>query len=273
VAARRVHRDRQLCGATIVEPEETTRSCPICGSGGGPTARIVDGWPLIGCSSCGFLYAPRVRASTATEIELPEDFEPIWRARHRQIHLLLTALLAAGELIVDVGAGFAELGRVAADAGRFRYVGFEPSASVGASARRRGVDVRIEMFGPRSLEEPAGAVVLDNVIEHVADPVRLLSDSAQALRIGGVLVVIVPNRFDIRQVVPSWRDANHWIPPEHINYFTHKCLTKLFGELGLTTHPFGFQGLGRRDWRYWPRATLEMVGLYPFGLNVYGVRR
>jgi len=28
-----------------------------------------------------------------------------------------------------------------------------------------------------------------------------------------------------------------------------------------------------KDPRNWPRAALEQVGVYPFGLNVYGIRR
>jgi len=196
----------------------------------------------------------------------------VWRARHRQIHQLLTKLLPEGDLIVDVGAGFAELGRFTAEAGRFRYLGFEPSKSVAAAARRRAVAVRADIFRLSSLGEPAGAVVLDNVIEHVADPVGLLGQTAAALRDGGVLVVIVPNRYDVRQIVPTWRAANHWIPPEHINYFTPKTLGGVFKALGLRARPFGFRALRSQDWRYWPRAALEGGHIYPFGLNCYGVR-
>lgn len=213
-----------------------------------------------------------VRDDTATEVEVPDGYEPVWRARHRQIHRLLAGLLDVGETVVDVGAGFGELGLVAAEAGRVSYVGFEPSQSVAAAARRRGIDMRAELFGPDSLPDRVGAVVLDNVIEHVADPVGLLSDCVGALCPGGVLVVIVPNRYDARQLVPRWRDANHWIPPEHINYFTARSLRRALQGMGLTVRPFGFAALDRSDAKYWPRALGEQLRIFPFGLNVYGVR-
>jgi len=38
----------------------------------------------------------------------------------------------------------------------------------------------------------------------------------------------------------------------------------------MTVRPFGLTALGRRDWPYWPRGLLELVGCYPVGLNLYG---
>ena len=184
-----------------------------------------------------------IRTNTATELQFADDYQPIWRARHRQIHRLLTGLLQPGETIVDVGAGFGELGLVAEQGGELTYVGFEPSASVSAIARNRGVDMRAELFDDKSLSEPVGAVVLDNVIEHLADPVGLLESCVGALRPGGILVVIVPNRHDVRQLVPKWRDTNHWIPPEHINYFTPSSLRQVLGRLNVEVRPFGFAAL------------------------------
>ena len=250
--------------------ETTTRSCPICQMARNTPRRTIDGWVLATCDSCGFLFAPTIRQNTATEFDLPDDYQPVSRARHAQVHRLLVRLLRPGATIVDVGAGFGGLGLVAHSETRFRYVGFEPSASVTAAARRRGVDLRAELFGQDTMAEPVDAVVLDNVIEPVADPVGLLRDCRSCLAPAGVLVVIVPNRRDIRQVVPNWRDANHWIPPEHINFFTARSLKVALEDLGLSVRPFGFAALDMHDWRYWPRAALEQIGCFPFGLNMYG---
>jgi SAM-dependent methyltransferase len=247
------------------------RSCPLCHATSVTERRRVDGWVLASCDTCGFLYAPTIRDDTATEVDLPDDYEPIWRARHRQIHRLLAGLLEPGETIVDVGAGFGELGLVTNETGRLHYVGFEPSETVASAAGRRGVEMRTEMFTRDRLSDQVGAVVLDNVAEHVADPVGLIEDCASVLRPGGVLVVIVPNRRDVRQVIPSWRRANHWIPPEHINYFTPGSIRRTMERAELDVQPFGFAALDRTEYKYWPRAALERVGLFPFGLNYYGI--
>ena len=86
------------------------------------------------------------------------------------------------------------------------------------------------------------------------------------------MIVIVPNRYDVRQLNPAWRDREHWIPPEHVNYFTPSSLEKCMCGVGVRPHPFGFAALGIRDSKYWPRAMLELVGTYPFGLNMYGIK-
>jgi SAM-dependent methyltransferase len=251
---------------------DLVRGCPLCGGASGKLLHRVAEWDIVACQACGFAYTPRVRHSTATEVDLPEGYIPTWRARHMQIYRLLESRLDAGDLIVDVGAGFAELGRIILAAARNRYIGFEPSSSVARNAEARGIALRRELFTSTSLNEPAGAVVLDNVIEHVADPLALLRTCAQALKPDGILIVIVPNRRDVRQVIPSWRDREHWIPPEHVNYFTASSLARAMRGVGVRPRPFGFTALGRQDMKYWPRALLESVGVYPFGLNFYGTR-
>ena len=80
----------------------------------------------------------------------------------------------------------------------------------------------------------------------------LLADAVATLRRGGLAVVIVPNRDDLRQAVPSWRDARHWIPPDHINYFSMTDVKRMFAHCGLDAQPFGFRALTMSDYRYFP---------------------
>ena len=49
-------------------------------------------------------------------------------------------------------------------------------------------------------EQTADAIVIDNVLEHVAEPARMLDTAAASLNPGGLLIVITPNVDDIRAV-------------------------------------------------------------------------
>jgi len=89
-------------------------------------------------------------------------------------------LLPTGSTIVDVGAGFGDLGLLAEADGSFRYIGFEPSVSVSRAARSRGVDLRPELFTAASLSGEADAIVL----EHLNDPIAVLREARAALRSG-----------------------------------------------------------------------------------------
>jgi len=214
-------------------------------------------WHLDECE-CGFIYCRDPRAETKDPLTPTPP-----RPRHFQIAGLLTALLPAGAHVAEIGAGSGALARLLRT--RFDYRGFEPGGGNAA------LNISEAFFTP---DRPVDAIVLDNVIEHVLDPVGLLEQSASALTDGGVAVVVVPNRRDLRRFHPGWRRARHWIPPDHINYFGLSDLGRIFGQLGLQIRPFGMTALRLpRDLRYVPRAVAEHAGLSLFGHNVVGIRR
>ncbi|MEM7393491.1 MAG: class I SAM-dependent methyltransferase [Verrucomicrobiota bacterium] len=72
---------------------------------------------------------------------------------------------------------------------------------------------------------------LDNVLEHVADPVRLIKTCHLLCAPNGVLVVEVPNDFSGLQKALSDRNRvskKYWIAhPDHLNYFTRTSLIRL----------------------------------------------
>ena len=88
---------------------------------------------------------------------------------------------------------------------------------------------------------PVDAIVIDNVLEHVEHPAALARMAVDALRAGGLLVVIVPNIRDVRQLLPRWRRRHHWRPHHHINYFSAHDLRRLFAHHGMQPRFFGLE--------------------------------
>ena len=115
-------------------------------------------------------------------------------------------------------------------------------------------------------------MVMDNVLEHVLHPAQIFNAAVSSLRCDGLVVVIVPNRNDVRQLNPRWRDRYHWIPPDHINYFTAKNVETMFRACGLQALRFGLSPIGLKDYKYLIRGALEEMGVSIFGHNVYAVR-
>lgn len=224
---------RETSERGVSGPDISDRRCPMCGHDGARPVRSVDGWRLSACDRCKFLYAPRIRTTPPPgPVSRHGDREAAW-ARHRQIRRVLAAVLPNDATVVDVGPG-------------------------------------VERVDPSSISDPVDGVVLDHVLDRVANPRALVRSAADCLRPGGVMVVVVPNRWDARQLNPSWRTAKDWNPPDHINYFSATSLRRLLEEVGLEVEPFAFRALGPLDWPYVPRAAFEKLGLYPFGLNVFG---
>lgn len=145
---------------------------------------------------------------------------------HREQKQLASMYLAAtqpGELL-EVGCGDGT--RLA----RLRDLGWEvygqemdPRA---ASYARDAYSVPIHL-GP--LEEARfpnarfDAVIMNHVIEHVHDPLRLLSECKRLLRPGGTFVAVTPNveSYGHRSFGSSWRGLE---PPRHLYLFSQQTL-------------------------------------------------
>jgi SAM-dependent methyltransferase len=247
--------------------------CPLCGARQRTTfrtlARLGSDHELVKCSGCGFVYAATARADTADHGEISTLY---WRfrSRHHQIRRLIHIHLKSGSQIVEIGCGRGELGYIMKD-DPYRYTGYEPASGLSKFGQQHGVHVVHDFFRGETAP-PADAIVIDNVLEHVLDPQGLLADAVATLNPGGLAVVIVPNRDDLRQMVPSWRDTRHWIPPDHINYFAMTDVKRMFANCGLSAESFGFHALTMSDYRYFPRAMLETMKIFLLGHNVYAVK-
>jgi 2-polyprenyl-3-methyl-5-hydroxy-6-metoxy-1,4-benzoquinol methylase len=78
-------------------------------------------------------------------------------------------------------------------------------------------------------------ISIDNVLEHVIDPVGLLRDVWELLAVQGVLRIQVPNDFSVcQEELLRLRKVNRSYSvyiPEHLSYFNFESLKKLLKEL------------------------------------------
>ena len=103
------------------------------------------------------------------------------------------------------------------------------------------------------LKKKADVIWIENVLEHVVDPKKLISNIKLILNPGGYIAVTVPNDFSIVQkdLFNKGKISNKfWIsPPDHLSYFDKKSLIKLFKF-------FGF-------------SLIDIISDYPIDLNLY----
>jgi SAM-dependent methyltransferase len=249
-------------------------TCPLCRSPDRVLLRTVTRLgahhELVKCSACGFVYAATARLDTADHGELSSLY---WRfrSRHHQIRRLIHLHLKPGSRVVEIGCGRGELGYIMKD-DPYYYTGYEPASGLSRFGQQHGVNI-VHDFYKRETAPFADAIVIDNVLEHVLEPQGLLAGAVETLSEGGLAIVIVPNRDDLRQALPNWRDTRHWIPPDHINYFAMTDVKRMFASCGLDVKPFGFHALTMTDYRYFPRALLETARISLLGHNVYAIKR
>ncbi|MDP5144994.1 class I SAM-dependent methyltransferase [Shewanella sp. ULN5] len=176
-----------------------------------------------------------------------EFYEGTWNDQARIIEAQLGRSIAETELL-DVGCGWGQALSYFKRHGASCY-GFDPAKEAVDYGVNQGLNVKhcgvesMNVFDNKRFD----VVMLNNVLEHLADPVNVLTEIRNTvLKAGGLLIVTVPNDFNALQVsaqrlheLPQW-----WVsPPAHLNYFSRGSLQALLkgcnftNELAVSSFP------------------------------------
>jgi SAM-dependent methyltransferase len=151
--------------------------------------------------------------------------------------------------LLDFGSGFGRWPRAAVDAG-FRVSAFEPSR-----ARGHAADVPFELV--HELDALRGrtfdAVNVEQVLEHVPDPVAILEQIRTFCAPMTLIRITVPNFLrpfegnDVWAVWPFDGTRTHTLAPfEHLHGFTPRSLDRVIVRAGFRSAPPALL------WRYYP---------------------
>jgi SAM-dependent methyltransferase len=149
-------------------------------------------------------------------------------------HVVASTGAGAGDLIVDIASNDGSLLLEVAAHG-VRTLGVEPAANVAEIARGRGVDTVTRFFdhdAGRALRDergPAAAVLANNVLAHVDDPVGFLRGAAEMIGPRGLVIVEAPYVGEMLD-----RLEYDTIYHEHLSYFSIGALARLAREAGLS---------------------------------------
>ncbi len=268
------------------------RSCPACGQ---TAHRLLfysfDSYPYVDCLECGTWYVPlvvddalfekyyavcpeaRVVVERLAGQRLDEPRADSDRGRMATYLAELEALVPAGRReLLDIGCGVAHSLDVAAARG-WSAAGIESSQTLIDAGRRRGLRV----FHPDERIERAGFGVISlwETLEHLNDPLGVLSRAMPLLHDDGLVMITVPNARAIEARVMrqdlSWINGGA-IGTVHINLFHEASLARLLsrvgleivgvdGEFGLNTYELAsyFLGQHRGAWDYARGAKVEQT--------------
>jgi SAM-dependent methyltransferase len=247
---------------TSREPEVTSAPpCRICGAaslGVGEAISAYSGrrYRLRRCRSCHFAFVANpwldlgaiygeayYRGQGAdplvdylAETEHPETTVRIheWRGTRARVASLVP--LGAETSWLDFGCGAGGLVRFLRGTGVPGAVGYEPGWAA-AWLRDRSIPV----LSDRDLDQSTGrfdVVTAIEVIEHVLDPVGLLTRIRAVMRPGGLLFLTTGNAAPYRDRLTSWRYVT---PDVHISFFEPETLGRALRAAGFEP---GFPGFG-----------------------------
>jgi SAM-dependent methyltransferase len=210
------------------------------------------GYDVVACETCGFCHV----VPLPTAEDMAESYREIYYGDEKPAYLaeasedqkwaalmqndrlaLMEKILGTNRRhLLDIGSGPGFFLKTAAERG-WRARGIEPSRQAVRFARTLGCDV-VEGFFDAESAPTLGSfdvVHLNNVLEHIPDPIGLLDLAQACIAPGGLICINVPNDFTPIQAaacrktgLPQW-----WIaPPHHLNYFDFASIEALLARLG-----------------------------------------
>ena len=176
-------------------------------------------------------------ASVRALMKLRRWFLPLWSKlspfhRERERVLLMYLDKVKPGKLLDVGCGDgSRLMRMKALGWDVQGQDLDPNAIVHAQEKLgSGVHLgKLQEIG--FLDEQFDCIILNHVIEHVYDPISLLTECRRILRENGILVAVTPNAksFGHRYFHSSWRGLE---PPRHIFLFSPSAARRTAAKAG-----------------------------------------
>ena len=212
-----------------------TACCNVCGSDASHLLVEKDGHQVLCCTECGLAFThPQPQA---LDQQYDSSYFHLYRRRRhfrlkrsderlKRIELLITP----GKLL-DIGCSLGYFVEAANRRG-WRASGIEISPAASEEAAALGLDVQCGAIeDARFADESFDCVTMWDVLEHVPDPTRHMSEVNRILSPGGVVAIGTPDLGHIAFKIQRerWR---HLKPSEHIFYFNKECLSRLLDKTG-----------------------------------------
>jgi ubiquinone/menaquinone biosynthesis C-methylase UbiE len=162
---------------------------------------------------------------------LPEALDPPDQALRRRFAM---ADLRAGDRVLDLGCGVGDFTAAFAQAGA-AAIGVEVAEAALQRARERHPELEFRLApidGPLPLDDSSFDVIWSSeVIEHVADTARWLSEVRRVLAPSGRLLLTTPSHGRLRLALGGIERYSEPLG-DHLHLYTARSLGGLLGEFG-----------------------------------------
>lgn len=229
-------------------------NCPICMTGGIRTRRLYDdrygyagSFSLLKCGHCGHVYLqgefssellrdlytnyyPRSTFNLASHIPYAETTGfKVWLDGDKSSPF---RWVPRNVRVLDIGCGFGETLGYHQARGCDVY-GVDADENIRRVAEKFGYKVHVGLFDPNIYEANYfDYVTLNQVIEHVTDPLQTLRGISRVLKPGGMAILSTPNAagWGARVFGKYWLN---WHAPYHLQFFTPHSMRLAADQAGL----------------------------------------
>lgn len=243
-------------------------NCPICGSDKETVfqAKVLlngtDEFALDECRHCSIRYFnPMPNDRQLANYYLPLYYGGDWYKQLGKGMAFARRELAGLDpgLFLDVGCSLGHFIEGIRRKSRWKVAGVEWSEeSVQFGRTQLGLDIRQgELAGCNFEPGSIDYLHVNNVLEHVRDPIGFLKECRRILRAGGTFCLSVPNGWiDSRSLITFYRQEKRpgRSKDGHLFFFHRLALLALLRQCGFRVH---------RSYSYGIRRGLRVLGLYP----------
>jgi 2-polyprenyl-3-methyl-5-hydroxy-6-metoxy-1,4-benzoquinol methylase len=219
-------------------------TCRLCGATATVAMHDFPQASIDSCSSCGFVQIRDLPSQNALRAIYTQNYfdhtkyEGDWasqREKLRRLSLLRQAGVPHQGGVLDAGCATGDF--IVSALKHYQMWGLDVSQFAIESARERLPEMAERLLAGLLEDQDLpteyfDAVVLWDVIEHLCDPVAVVSQLTNIIKPGGSLLISTPN-------IGSWMariSGKRWpfmTPPEHVSFFNRRSLQKLFESCGL----------------------------------------
>ena len=158
--------------------------------------------------------------------------------------------------ILDIGCGFGETLGYHKARGCDVY-GVDADENIRRVAEKFGYNVHVGLFDPNSYDsEFFDYVTMDQVIEHVTDPLAAMQGIAKVLKPGGIAILSTPNAYGWGAKLFGRRWIN-WHAPYHVQHFSTNSMEIAAEQAGLSIEQV--KTITSSEWLYY-----QWVHLFTF---------
>jgi 2-polyprenyl-3-methyl-5-hydroxy-6-metoxy-1,4-benzoquinol methylase len=188
---------------------------------------------IVACDTCGHLYNDKFDSALADRMygETPLTNVPVNVSMVKPLRDVAEWIGVdrfAAKHVVEVGSGSGHLARIIAERARVVTI-FEPCIGLTDDALPEdNIRLITDNFSAALLDEPADLIICRQVIEHVADPARLIGEIAVSTKPGGFVYLEVPRAEYIIE-----HAAFNGFYLAHVQYFSEAHFTYLAAKAGL----------------------------------------
>lgn len=155
--------------------------------------------------------------------------------------------------ILDIGCGFGETLAYHSARGCDAY-GVEADENAKRTAERFNLNIQIGLFDASNYpEEYFDYITMDQVIEHLNDPITSLSDISRVLKRGGTLIISTPNADGWGRKLFK-RKWIQWHAPYHLHMFSKQSMVEAAQKTGFVIQRI--QTITSSEWLYYQLVHL-----------------